>query len=97
MDDVIFEEFKGTGNMELVLDRKMSEKRIFPAVDIAKSGTRRDDLLLDTREQEAAYFLRNSLIGSQSTTEITEQIIDLLYRTKTNKDFVEAVKQFDTK
>ncbi len=97
MDDVIFEEFKGTGNMELVLDRKMSEKRIFPAVDIAKSGTRRDDLLLDTREQEAAYFLRNSLIGSQSTTEITEQIIDLLYRTKTNKDFVEAVKQFDKK
>jgi transcription termination factor Rho len=97
MDDVIFEEFKGTGNMELVLDRKMSEKRIFPAVDIAKSGTRRDDLLLDTREQEAAYFLRNNLIGSQNPTDITEQIIDLLYRTKTNKDFVEAVKQFDKK
>jgi transcription termination factor Rho len=95
MDDVIFEEFKGTGNMELVLDRKMSEKRIFPAVDIMKSGTRRDDLLLSTSEQEAVYFLRNKLVGSQTSTEITEQIIDLLYNTETNADFVTAVKKFD--
>jgi transcription termination factor Rho len=95
MDDVIFEEFKGTGNMELVLDRKMSEKRIFPAVDIAKSGTRRDDLLLSKKEMDAVFFLRNSFGGNQNASEITEQIIDLLYKTKNNNDFVETVLRID--
>jgi transcription termination factor Rho len=91
MDDVIFEEFKGTGNMELVLDRKMSEKRIFPAVDIAKSGTRRDDLLLSRKEMDAVFFLRNSFGRSQNASEITERIIDLFYKTDSNNDFVEEV------
>jgi transcription termination factor Rho len=92
MDDVIFEEFKGTGNMELVLNRKMSEKRIFPAVDIAKSGTRRDDLLLNEEEQGAVDFLRKRLVDSPDTSEITEQIINRLYNTETNVDFVADVK-----
>ena len=66
MDDVVFEEFKGTGNMELVLDRKLSEKRIFPAIDIAKSGTRRDDLLLSREEQEVVAAIHKELMGSRS-------------------------------
>lgn len=91
MDDVIFEEFKGTGNMELVLDRKMSEKRIFPALDIQRSGTRREELLLNKDELEAVYTLRRSFAGSLSPQEITEQTIDLLYKTDNNDEFVEAM------
>ncbi len=95
MDDVIFEEFKGTGNLELVLDRKMSEKRIFPAIDIAKSGTRREELLLDKEELEAAYFLRKSFSGNLTNGEVTEQVIDMLSKTKTNKEFVSAINKFN--
>ena len=91
MDDVIFEEFKGTGNMELVLDRKMSEKRIFPAINIAKSGTRREELLLTKEELETAYFLRKTFSGNLTNGEVTEQIIDMLSKTKDNKEFVSVV------
>jgi len=92
MDDVVYEEFKGTGNMELVLDRRLSEKRIFPAIDIQKSGTRRDDLLLDREEQEAAYIMRKALNGMKSD-EAVENILNMFVRTKTNRDFVQLVKR----
>ncbi len=97
MDDVIFEEFKGTGNMELILDRKMSEKRIFPAINIQKSGTRREELLLSKEELDAIYFLRKSYSGSLSAGEVTEQIIDILLKTKDNSQFVEAIKKLENK
>ena len=87
----IFEEFKGTGNMELVLDRKMSEKRIFPAVNMAKSGTRREELLLSKDELDAVYFLRKSFSGSMTNQEVTEQVMDLLVKTDNNEDFVKAI------
>lgn len=90
MDDVIFEEFKGTGNMELVLDRKLSEKRVFPAIDILKSGTRRDDLLLTEQEAEAVEKVRRITSGMKAD-EGVEKILDLFYRTNTNHDFVEKV------
>ncbi|MCI5952337.1 MAG: transcription termination factor Rho [Anaerostipes sp.] len=92
MDDVVFEEFKGTGNMELVLNRHLSEKRIFPAVDIAKSGTRRDDLLLSKEEQEVVYALHKELSGSKAE-DILEQMLHLFKRTKNNKEFVEYTKR----
>ena len=92
MDDVVFEEFKGTGNMELVLNRHLSEKRIFPAVDIAKSGTRRDDLLLSKDEQEVVYALHKELSGSKAE-DILEQMLHLFKRTKNNKEFVEYTKR----
>ncbi len=97
MDDVIFEEFKGTGNMELVLDRKMSEKRIFPAINISRSGTRREELLLNRSELDAAYFLRNSFMGNLSAGEVTEQIIDILAKTRDNNDFVKAINKLNSK
>lgn len=92
MDDVVFEEFKGTGNMEIVLNRHLSEKRIFPAVDIAKSGTRRDDLLLTKEEQEVVYALHKELSGSKEE-DILEQMLNLFKRTKNNKEFVEYTKK----
>ena len=92
MDDVIYEEFKGTGNMELVLDRKLSEKRIFPAIDIPKSSTRREDLLLDKDEQEAVYIMRKALNGLKSD-EAVETILNLFVKTKNNKEFVQMVKK----
>ena len=92
MDDVIFEEFKGTGNMELVLDRKLSEKRIFPAIDIPKSGTRRDDLLLSTEEQEAVDIMRRALNGMKPD-EAVDNILNLFDRTKNNAEFVQMVKK----
>lgn len=92
MDDVVFEEFKGTGNMELVLNRHLSEKRIFPAVDIAKSGTRRDDLLLSKEEQEVVYALHKELSGSKAE-DILEQMLHLFKRTKNNKEFVEYTRR----
>lgn len=92
MDDVVFEEFKGTGNMELVLDRNLSEKRIFPAIDLPKSSTRRDDLLLNQSEAEANYLMRKALNGMKSD-EATERIIDLFVRTNNNKEFIEMIKK----
>ncbi len=92
MDDVIYEEFKGTGNMELVLDRKLSEKRIFPAIDILKSGTRRDDLLLTSEEAEAVESVRKAT-NSMKADESVEKVLDLFTRTKTNREFVEMAKK----
>ena len=94
MDDVIFEEFKGTGNMELVLDRRLSEKRIFPAIDINKSGTRREEALLNQREMEALYTLRRRM-GNVSMQEFNEQITDMLAKTGKNAEFVDIVARFD--
>ena len=92
MDDVVFEEFKGTGNMELVLDRKLSEKRVFPAIDIVKSGTRRDDLLLDTEEQEAMDIMRKAFNGMRAD-EAVENILNMFARTKNNKEYIATVKK----
>ena len=92
MDDVIYEEFKGTGNMELVLDRKLSEKRIFPAIDIPKSGTRREDLLLTKEEQEAVDIMRRALNGMKSD-EAVDSILNMFDRTKNNVEFVQMVKK----
>ena len=92
MDDVIYEEFKGTGNMELVLDRKLSEKRIFPAIDIPKSGTRREDLLLTKEEQEAVDIMRRALNGMKSD-EAVDSILNMFDRTKNNVEFVRTVKK----
>ncbi|MDE6911184.1 MAG: transcription termination factor Rho [Lachnospiraceae bacterium] len=92
MDDVVYEEFKGTGNMEMVLDRKLSEKRVFPAIDIPKSGTRREDLLLSPDELEAINIMRKALNGLKSD-EAVDRILDMFYRTKNNTEFVETVKK----
>lgn len=92
MDDVVFEEFKGTGNMELVLDRALSEKRVFPAIDLPKSGTRRDDLLLEQEEMEATFLMRKAFGGSKSE-EAVERIIEMFRRTKNNQEFVQMVKK----
>ena len=81
MDDVVYEEFKGTGNMELVLDRKLQEKRVFPAIDIAKSGTRREDLLLSQDEQEAVYIMRKALNGMKAD-EAVENILNMFTKTR---------------
>ncbi|MBR6271902.1 MAG: transcription termination factor Rho [Lachnospiraceae bacterium] len=88
MDDVVFEEFKGTGNMELVLDRKLSERRIFPAIDLLKSGTRRDDLLLTKEEYDIMYMIRKS-VSMLKPEEATERILDLFLRTKNNAEFLD--------
>ena len=92
MDDVVYEEFKGTGNMELVLDRKLQEKRVFPAIDIQKSGTRREDLLLTPDEQEAVYNMRRAL-NSLKAEDAVEQILNMFSRTKNNEEFVQTVKK----
>lgn len=92
MDDVVFEEFKGTGNMELVLDRNLSEKRIFPAVDLPKSSTRRDDLLLSQNELEATYLMRKAL-NSLKSDDAAERIIDMFVKTKNNVEFIETIKK----
>ena len=92
MDDVIYEEFKGTGNMELVLDSKLQERRIFPAIDIQKSGTRREDLLLSKEEQEAVYTMRKALNGLKSE-DAAEQILNMFARTHTNAEFVQMIKK----
>ena len=92
MDDVIYEEFKGTGNMELVLDRKLQEKRVFPAIDIVKSGTRREDLLLNGEEQEAVYIMRRALNGMKAE-EAAENILNLFARTRTNQELVSQVRK----
>lgn len=92
MDDLIFEEFKGTGNMELHLDRKLSEKRIFPAIDLNKSGTRREDLLMNQDEMEAIWRMRRAL-GNRDNQEVTEMILDNLAHTRDNKTFIEVIKK----
>ena len=92
MDDVVFEEFKGTGNMELVLDRKLSEKRIVPAIDIVKSGTRREDLLLDEDEQAAVDNMRKAF-NSMRSDEAVENVLNMFAHTKSNKEFVNLVKK----
>ena len=92
MDDVIFEEFKGTGNMELHLDRRLSEKRIFPAISLNKSGTRREDLLMDQDELEAVWAMRRAM-SNRDSQDVTSEIIDNLAHTKTNKDFVQVIKK----
>lgn len=91
MDDVVFEEFKGTGNMELVLDRKLSEKRIFPAINIPRSGTRREELLLSKEELEGMYVMRKALSGMKSE-EALEQILDMFMHTKDNTEFVNMIR-----
>ena len=93
MDDVIFEEFKGTGNMEVHLDRKLSEKRIFPAIDINKSGTRREDLLLTKPEMETVFALRKAL-NNLPVADVTEQIITQMTQTKNNKEFIEKMDSY---
>ena len=93
MDDVIFEEFKGTGNMEVHLDRKLSEKRIFPAIDINKSGTRREELLLDQKELETVFALRKAM-STMSVADITEELITEIMGTKTNEEFLEKMALF---
>lgn len=90
MDDVVFEEFKGTGNMEVILDRKLSEKRVFPAIDIAKSGTRRDDLLLDKEEQNAMEIMRRGLNGMRKD-EAVESILNMFAHTRNNKEYIAKV------
>ena len=92
MDDVIYEEFKGTGNMELVLDRKLQERRVFPAIDIQKSGTRREDLLLTREEQEAVYNMRKALNGMKAEDAV-EQILNMFARTRSNAEFVQMVRK----
>lgn len=92
MDDVIYEEFKGTGNMELILDRKLSERRIFPAVDITGSGTRREDLLLNREEQEAVEIMRRAINGMK-TDEAVETILNLFVRTNSNREFCQMIKK----
>ena len=93
MDDVIFEEFKGTGNMEVHLNRGLSEKRIFPAIDINKSGTRREELLLSPKELEVVFALRKAM-STKSTVDITEELIQQMMSTKNNEEFLERVKIF---
>ena len=92
MDDVVYEEFKGTGNMEMVLDRKLSEKRVFPAIDIPKSGTRREDLLLTPEEVDAIGTIRKAF-NSMKSDEAVDKVIDMFTRTKTNNEFVYTVKK----
>jgi len=92
MDDVVFEEFKGTGNMEIVLDRKLSEKRVFPAIDLPKSSTRRDDLLLTQDEIEANFLIRKAFNGNRAD-EAVERIIDTFRRTKSNMEFIQTIKK----
>ena len=92
MDDVVYEEFKGTGNMELVLDRKLSEKRMFPAIDILKSGTRREDLLLSKEEQEAVESMRKGLNGLRQE-EAVDNILNMFSRTKNNEELIQMVKK----
>jgi transcription termination factor Rho len=90
MDDVVYEEFKGTGNMELILDRKMSEKRIFPAIDLTQSSTRRDDLLLSNEEKDAMEIVRRGL-NSMRKDDATEQILNMLTHTRNNGDLVRLI------
>lgn len=95
MDDVIFEEFKGTGNMEIKLDRNLSEQRVFPAIDLNKSGTRKDELLLTKEELSAINKIRRQL-NSQENKDIADQIIKMIKNTKTNKEFVKSINDLQS-
>ena len=90
MDDVVYEEFKGTGNMELILDRKLQEKRVFPAIDIPKSGTRREDLLLSRQEQEAVYIIRRAMNGLKAE-EAVDNLLTMFSRTRSNEELVHQI------
>ena len=90
MDELIFQEFKGTGNMEMVLDRKVAELRIWPAINLASSGTRREELLLSAKELEAAAFLRRAMAGSK-TEDATETLISRMSQTKSNAEFLNII------
>ena len=92
MDDVVYEEFKGTGNMELVLDRKLSERRVFPAIDIPKSGTRREDLLLTPDEKEAVDIMRKQLNGMKPEDAV-ENILNTFAKTRNNEEFIQTVRK----
>ena len=92
MDDVIYEEFKGTGNMEMVLDRKLSEKRVFPAIDIPKSSTRREDLLLNPDELEAINVIRKAFNGMKAD-EAVERVVDMFAKTRNNQEVVNMIKK----
>jgi len=92
MDDVVYEEFKGTGNMEMMLDRKLQERRIFPAIDIPKSGTRREDLLLAADELEAINIIRKAITGLKPE-ESVDRILDMFSKTRNNQEFVNMVKK----
>lgn len=91
MDDMVYEEFKGTGNMELHLDRKLAQRRIFPAIDIEKSSTRKDNLLLNNKELEAVYKLRNS--DMKDKIDFTNELINLMAKCKSNDEFVELINK----
>ena len=91
MDDMVYEEFKGTGNMELHLDRKLAQRRIFPAIDIEKSSTRKDNLLLNNKELEAVYKLRNS--DMKDKMDFTNELINLMAKCKSNDEFVELINK----
>ena len=93
MDDIVYEEFKGTGNMEIHLDRRLSEKRIFPAIDVYKSGTRRDDLLLTQKELDGVRMLRRVLAGG-ATTDVTEQVVSMMDKTSNNEDFLIRLREW---
>ena len=95
MDDMIFEEFKGTGNMEVHLDRKLQERRIFPAIDIYKSGTRKEDLILGEEEKEVAFGLRRVMYRDGNLENVTESIINLLSKTSNNEEFIQTIKKSD--
>ncbi|NLK94331.1 MAG: transcription termination factor Rho [Clostridiales bacterium] len=97
MDDMIFEEFKGTGNMEVHLDRKLQERRIFPAIDIYKSGTRKEDLLLNEEEKEVAFSLRKTMYKEGNIEAITENLITMLSKTKNNKEFINLFQKNENK
>ena len=92
MDDVIFEEFKGTGNMEVFLDRSLSEKRVFPAIDVNKSGTRRDELILTSEEYNTVNLIRKNL-SNLTTADLTERLLNQMMRTKNNKEFIEIINK----
>ena len=91
MDDVVYEEFKGTGNMEMVLDRKLSERRIFPAIDVVKSGTRREDLLLTQEEQDAVNIIRKGVNGLKPE-EAVDRLIDMFSKTRSNAEVVRNIR-----
>ena len=96
MDDMIFEEFKGTGNMEVHLDRRLQERRIFPAIDIYKSGTRKEDLLLSDEEKEVAFAIRKIMYRDGNIENVTENLISMLSKTKNNKEFIQVFPKNDT-
>ena len=96
MDDMIFEEFKGTGNMEVHLDRRLQERRIFPAIDIYKSGTRKEDLLLSDEEKEVAFAIRKIMYRDGNIENVTENLINMLSKTKNNKEFIQVFPKNDT-